>query len=355
MVLLGRQLDRRGECGGRRVDAHRPLRRLEPHLAHVRPRPLRLRVPERRVEDASATVAVGPREGEVGRVDALVLHVHRGGVEAHQHVRAAAVEVLDLVELLEEREALREMLRGLETAVLDLHDTVHLLPGVLVERAAEELDVGGPALHERRGRAVRPEETLAVVLDEGQERLLLLVVERQVAAGHEEDRVEVVEVLGVALGLLLGDEGHVGADGRFPEAGVPADLVERDERFGDRLVLPARRGAHGQQTLRTLGRLLCVGSRRLQHEGDRPRRRDRSRPLRRGSRKRTRRRGSSTKSACRSPSCPPVARAARPARCAGASRGRAVARAGSRLPGSPSRTAGTGCSSLRRSVRSRCT
>ncbi len=263
VILLGRELD--GLRQRRLADPQRPLPRLEPHLPHVRARPLLRRMAERRVEDAPAPVAVGPRERKLLRADALVLHVDRRGIEAHQHVRAAAVEVPDLVVLLEERQALGEVPRGLELPVLDSHDAVHLAPRVLVERAAHELDVRRP-VHESRCRAVRAEEALAVVPHERQERLPLLLVEREVAAGDEEDGVVVVEVLGVALRLLLGHVREVGADRRLPEARVAPDLVDRDERVLHRVVLPAGRGAHREHAPRALGRLLRLDRRRPERQ-----------------------------------------------------------------------------------------
>ena len=68
----------------------------------------------------------------------------------------------------------------------------------------------------------------------GQQRSLLLVVHRQFARGVEDDRVEIVEVLGVAFELFLRDELRVRADIRVPQTGFFAPAFEGSPARGRR-------------------------------------------------------------------------------------------------------------------------
>ena len=75
---------------------------------------------------------------------------------------------------------------------------------MLVEVAADHLAVFRP-FGEGDGRAVDADEALAVIVDEGEEVGLLLVVHFERAAGVEQDGVEIVQVFRIVFQLLLGE------------------------------------------------------------------------------------------------------------------------------------------------------
>src|SRR2546422_40558 len=106
---------------------------------------------------------------------------------------------------------------------------VERAPRVLVEIAPDHLAVRGP-LRERDRRAVDADETFAVVMDEGQEVGLLAGVHLERAAGVEDDRVEVVQILRVVFELPLRERLGVRADHRVPQAGLFAEALDRDHR-----------------------------------------------------------------------------------------------------------------------------
>ena len=127
---------------------------------------------------------------------------------------------------------------------------------MLVEVAADHLAVLRP-FGERDGGAVDADEAFAVVMDEGQEVGLLLVVHFQRAAGIEQHRVEIVQVFGVVLELLLGQRLGVGADHGVPQAGLAAQALDGRHGvrhgfvpvallFADHQQLLARRGWFGR-------------------------------------------------------------------------------------------------------------
>jgi hypothetical protein len=86
---------------------------------------------------------------------------------------------------------------------------------VLVEIAADHLAICGPFCEGDR-RAVNADEPFAVVMDKRQEVGLLAGVHLEPAAGVEDDRVEVIEILRVVFELLLRQRLGVGADDRVP-------------------------------------------------------------------------------------------------------------------------------------------
>ena len=73
-------------------------------------------------------------------------------------------------------------------------------------------------------------------MNERQEVGFLLVVHLKLAAGEEKHGVEVVQVLGVVLQLLLGQRLGVGAEGGVPQAGLPSQALDRGHGVRHRLV-----------------------------------------------------------------------------------------------------------------------
>src|ERR1700680_4502200 len=100
---------------------------------------------ERRIEDAP--LAIGPRPGERPAIEARVhagcAEIDRGRVEAQQHTRAAIVEVSDLVDFGRNRERRTEKADQRTRTVGDL-DGHTLMPGMLVEIAADQLEIFWP-------------------------------------------------------------------------------------------------------------------------------------------------------------------------------------------------------------------
>src|SRR5690606_31380612 len=124
---------------------------------------------------------------------------------------------------------------------------------------ADHLEVLGPVVV-RDARGVTEDEALAVVPDERQERLLLLVVEAaRVAAAQDEHRVEEVEVAGVdapalvararAEDFLLRDQLGIGADERDPLTALAAELLDHAHRVVDRIVVETEAHVRNDQEL----------------------------------------------------------------------------------------------------------
>ncbi len=109
------------------------------------------------------------------------------------------------------------------------------------------------------------DEALAVLPDEGQQRGLLLVVHVELAAGEEDDRVEVIEILRVAIQVLLGDELRVAPQICVPEAALPAQFPQDPHGIGDGVMLKALDGADHQQLFL---RRLADRERRTHHAND---------------------------------------------------------------------------------------
>ena len=94
---------------------------------------------------------------------------------------------------------------------------------MLVEVAPHHVAVSRP-LVERVGGAVDGDEPLTVVMDEGEQVGLLRIVHVQLAGGEERDGVEGVQVRGVEIELLLGDELAIRPDHSFPQATQVSEL-----------------------------------------------------------------------------------------------------------------------------------
>ena len=122
------------------------------------------------------------------------------------------------------------------------------VPGVLVVVAAEHLAVVRP-LRERDRGAVDPDEPLALVTHERQEVGLLLIVHRRRAAGVEQHRVEVVQVLGVVFQLPLRQRLGIGADHGIPQTAVAPETFDGDHRVRHRFVAIALLIANDQNPL----------------------------------------------------------------------------------------------------------
>src|SRR5262245_22377931 len=92
------------------------------------------------VEDPPLAVGAGPddREVLVLAVDTLPGEVDLAGVEAEQHANMVAGEILDLIDLVLEREGAGEVPHAGETGVLDHQGRVELAPRMPVEAAAEQ-------------------------------------------------------------------------------------------------------------------------------------------------------------------------------------------------------------------------
>ena len=142
----------------------------------------------------------------------------------------------------------RPLLHAGKRRVFDDDGRVERAPRVLVEIAADHLAVLRP-LRERDRRAVDADEAFAVVMDEGQEVGLLAGVHLERAAGVEDDRVEVVQILRVVFELLLRERLGVGADHRVPQAGLFAEALDRDHRVRHGFVSIALFFADHQQAL----------------------------------------------------------------------------------------------------------
>ena len=130
------------------------------------------------------------------------------------------------------------MTHGGVAAILDDDGRFKRIPRMAIEIAAHHFAVLGPLVVGVNG-AVRADEAFAIFLDEGDEGGFLFVVKVKLAGGHEEDGVEVIEVLRVAGELLLGGELGVRLDVGVPIAGVVAEAQNVGHAFGGGVVLEA--------------------------------------------------------------------------------------------------------------------
>src|SRR5262249_35138109 len=113
---------RRRPGGGITGDqAHGPADQLQPHRLNLRPIPGFGGVTEAVVDDAPLAVLAGPDHGEVAvpAADVLAGEVDLARVEAEQDADPVAREVLDLIDLVSEREGAGEVAQAGEGGVLD--------------------------------------------------------------------------------------------------------------------------------------------------------------------------------------------------------------------------------------------
>ncbi len=121
-------------------------------------------------------------------------------------------------------------------------------------------------MDEGNGCAVDADETLAIVMNKGQEVGFLLVVHFKIAAGEEKHGIEVIKILGVVLQLLLGQGLGVGAKCGVPQAGLPSHALDRGHGMRHGLVPVSFFFSNHQQVLLLLaGRL--GQAKRAQHGG----------------------------------------------------------------------------------------
>ncbi len=185
-------------------------------------------MPQRGVENPSFTVHLAPRHGKivVGAMDArVVLVVQLAGVQAEQHVYLVARPAFGLIDFVVFHERLGKMANSGEVRVFIDNGRVEGHPGMLVEPAADHLAVLRPVVVCVQSR-VDAHKALAVVLDERHEILLLAVVHVQFAGrAGEDDGVEISQIFGIPLQILLGQQLGVGAQHGVPKAALLAHVV----------------------------------------------------------------------------------------------------------------------------------
>jgi hypothetical protein len=83
-----------------------PFDRFDDHRLHLGSVPVGFDVAERGIEDASLAVHLGPRDREVAvlAMNARVGEVQLRRIEPHQYARRRSREVLDLIDLVVDRE-----------------------------------------------------------------------------------------------------------------------------------------------------------------------------------------------------------------------------------------------------------
>jgi hypothetical protein len=101
------------------------------------------------------------------------LQIERGGIEPRKDMQRAARKIPQLIMLVVDDEARRQVRRDRRFGIFDDHDRVGDSPGMLVEPAAEHLTELGP--REKAGRAgVRGDKSVALVADKPEEIGFLL-------------------------------------------------------------------------------------------------------------------------------------------------------------------------------------
>src|SRR5258708_36298003 len=82
-------------------------------------------------------------------------------------------------------------------------------------------------------------ESFSILAYERQKILLLLLIHIQLARGVKEDRIEIIQILGVATQLLLGDELRVGFDVRVVDTRLSPHPFNGRQGVRNRIVLEA--------------------------------------------------------------------------------------------------------------------
>src|SRR5882672_3394511 len=108
-------------------------------------------------EHASTAIGAGPGQRPAIRmpVDEVAGEIDRGRVEAQQDVRAADIEIANLMDLIRERERRTDGCDQRVGSIRNL-DAQGLVPRVLIEIAADEFAVFGPLI-ESVGRRMNAE------------------------------------------------------------------------------------------------------------------------------------------------------------------------------------------------------
>src|SRR5262245_41445191 len=94
-------------------------------------------------EDAPIAIVTGPddRQVLVRSMDTLPGQVDLAGVESQQHANPGPREILDLVDLVADREVAGQVSHAGEAGILHHQRGVELTPGVAVKVSAEHLAV----------------------------------------------------------------------------------------------------------------------------------------------------------------------------------------------------------------------
>ena len=176
----------------------------------------------------------------VGAVDARVIGVvEPGRIEAQQYVDLVAGPFLGLINLVVLHEGFRKVADSGKVRSLVDDGRIEGAPGMLIEPAANHFAIFRPLVIGIEC-GMDADEAFTVFLDERQDVLLLTVVEIELTGGAGKDNeIEIVQGLGVALNVFLGEQFCVGAQFRIPEAAFLAEVVNSDHGGCDRVVLVA--------------------------------------------------------------------------------------------------------------------
>src|SRR5262249_24433738 len=143
-------------------------------------------VTERCLKDAA--LAVSPCPGERPAVKArphrAEAQIDRCRVEAQEHMRSAIVEIADLIDLVIDGEGFAEKDDERACAIGDI-DRYALMTGMVVEIAADEIEVLGPSI-KCIGRGMKADEAMARA-DEIEKGAFLRVTHRQIAGRVKDD------------------------------------------------------------------------------------------------------------------------------------------------------------------------
>src|SRR5579864_5426353 len=121
---------------------------------------------------------------------------------------------------------------------------------MLIEPSANHLSVFRPLVVGIEG-GMNTDKSFAVVLDERHHVFLLAVIEVQFAgSAHEYQSIEVIEILGVSLQTLLGDEFGVSTQRGLPQTALATHVVDGDHARGNRVMLEALGLADQQNVLK---------------------------------------------------------------------------------------------------------
>ena len=127
---------------------------------------------------------------------------------------------------------------------------------MFVEVPADHFAIFRPGFEGDR-RAVRADESLAIVVHKRKKRGLLFRVHFQFSTGVEKHGVKIVEILGVVFQFFFGQDFRVGANGGGPQAGFTAEAFKSSDGMGDRFMAVAFFFRDDQQVFQRLSAGLC--------------------------------------------------------------------------------------------------